>query len=173
MNLALSSVQGSERRILQLSPFLIAGCSCRFPAMLRELEASEAELGISSYGLAETTLEEVFLAVTSRKEGLEVVPKHDATAPGVVEQVALDMSSAEDESDALLPVAAGSSSEFAGDLRRPTRILVFPFSPNSPRAPCIGHYLALVIQTGSFGYASSVVRDHPCCMADECKWLTD
>ncbi|KAF8072728.1 Abca17 [Scenedesmus sp. PABB004] len=34
-----------------------------FPALLRELEARAAALGVSSYGLSVTTLEEVFLAV--------------------------------------------------------------------------------------------------------------
>lgn len=39
--------------------------ACRFPALLRELEDSKADLGVDSYGLEVTTLEEVFLAVSA------------------------------------------------------------------------------------------------------------
>ncbi len=35
----------------------------RFPAMLRELDADKRRLGVDNYGLAVTTLEEVFLSV--------------------------------------------------------------------------------------------------------------
>ena len=38
---------------------------CRLPGLLQELEDSKAELGISSFGLSVTTLEEVFLAVSA------------------------------------------------------------------------------------------------------------
>lgn len=37
----------------------------RFPALLRALESGKQALGVSSYGLSETTLEEVFLRVNS------------------------------------------------------------------------------------------------------------
>ena len=38
---------------------------CSFPALLQELEESKADLGVDSYGLSVTTLEEVFLAVSA------------------------------------------------------------------------------------------------------------
>lgn len=38
---------------------------CRFPALLQDLEDSKAEIGVDSYGLEVTTLEEVFLAVSA------------------------------------------------------------------------------------------------------------
>ena len=37
----------------------------RFPGLLRELQAKKAPLGVLSYGLSSTTLEEVFLKVAS------------------------------------------------------------------------------------------------------------
>ena len=40
-------------------------CAAQFPALLRELQARGPGLGASSYGLSETTLEEVFHAITS------------------------------------------------------------------------------------------------------------
>ena len=39
---------------------------CRFPGLLQELEASKDALGVDSYGLAVTTLEEVFLTVSAQ-----------------------------------------------------------------------------------------------------------
>ena len=41
---------------------------CRFSGLLRELDADKAALGIQSYGLSSTTLEEVFLKVSSLGE---------------------------------------------------------------------------------------------------------
>jgi hypothetical protein len=38
-----------------------------FPAMLRELEASEATLGVGSYGISITSMEEVFLALAHQE----------------------------------------------------------------------------------------------------------
>ena len=35
----------------------------KFPALLQELDANKQQLGISSYGIAITTLEDVFLKV--------------------------------------------------------------------------------------------------------------
>ena len=39
--------------------------SCRFGALLRDLEDRKGELGVTSYGLSSTTLEEVFLNVSA------------------------------------------------------------------------------------------------------------
>ncbi len=44
---------------------LTAAARRRFPALLRELEARKAGLGLSGFGLSVTTLEEVFLAVSA------------------------------------------------------------------------------------------------------------
>ena len=38
---------------------------CSLPGLLQDLEDSKADLGITSYGLSVTTLEEVFLAVSA------------------------------------------------------------------------------------------------------------
>ena len=40
-------------------------CVCSLPGLLQELEDSKEQLGITSYGLTVTTLEEVFLAVSA------------------------------------------------------------------------------------------------------------
>ena len=45
--------------------FEAVSAACRFPALLRELEDSKADLGVDSYGVEVTTLEEVFLAVSA------------------------------------------------------------------------------------------------------------
>lgn len=37
--------------------------SARFPALLRDIEAQEAALGVRSYGISITSMEEVFLAL--------------------------------------------------------------------------------------------------------------
>ena len=39
--------------------------ACSLPGLLQELEDSKEQLGITSYGLTVTTLEEVFLAVSA------------------------------------------------------------------------------------------------------------
>ncbi len=63
----------------------------RFAALLEDLEASKGELGIDSYGLTVTTLEEVFLAVSAAAAAAGAktgaAPPLDGTGP----QVALDM----------------------------------------------------------------------------------
>jgi hypothetical protein len=46
-------------------PSVAAAARRRFPALLRELEARRAALGLSGFGLSVTTLEEVFLAVSA------------------------------------------------------------------------------------------------------------
>ena len=40
-------------------------CQCSLPGLLQDLEETKADLGITSYGLSVTTLEEVFLAVSA------------------------------------------------------------------------------------------------------------
>lgn len=47
-----------------------------FPAVLRSLDAEAAVLGIASYGLSVTTLEEVFLAVADQAVSLRNGPQH-------------------------------------------------------------------------------------------------
>jgi len=49
-----------------------------FAGLLRELESKKAELGVSSYSLGVTTLEEVFIRVT---EGTVEIPSKSASAP--------------------------------------------------------------------------------------------
>ena len=44
-------------------------CLCRFSELLRQLDDSKQRLGVASYGLAVTTLEEVFLKVSLQQEG--------------------------------------------------------------------------------------------------------
>ena len=68
-------------------------CWCRLPSLLQELEDSKAELGISSFGLSVTTLEEVFLAVSAaaseeakaRKQGAAKLEAHSAPPAGAAE----------------------------------------------------------------------------------------
>ena len=43
----------------------------RFPELLRQLDNSKQRLGVASYGLAVTTLEEVFLKVSLQQGGLD------------------------------------------------------------------------------------------------------
>lgn len=73
----------------------------RFPALLRELEAKRQPLGVDSYGLSVTTLEEVFLRVT---EGAgEKLPKESTQDLSVVELVSVETppgSSQRDRGDA-------------------------------------------------------------------------
>lgn len=65
----------------------------RFAAMLEDLEASRGDLGIDSYGLTVTTLEEVFLAVSAAAAGA----KTGAALPldGTGPHVTLDMQTPE------------------------------------------------------------------------------
>ena len=44
-------------------------CLYRFPELLRQLDNSKQRLGVASYGLAVTTLEEVFLKVSLQQGG--------------------------------------------------------------------------------------------------------
>ena len=101
--------------------------------MLRELEASKAALGVSSYGLAETTLEEVFLAVTRQRESAAIpatVELKAADRPEDSQDVSVAVGDENGESRPFLESSEPSgSAEFDGDLRRPTRVLVgFPAS---------------------------------------------
>ena len=102
----------------------------RFPDLLRELESAKAELGVSGYGLSETTLEEVFLTVTSQgKEpprGGNAAAGHVAVALGIPVVAGAPTAGAERQ-----PLLRGYSddlgeggNEYEGDLRRPTRVQV-------------------------------------------------
>ena len=101
----------------------------RFPDLLRELEGAKAELGVSGYGLSETTLEEVFLTVTSQGKGPRsgsAAAGHVAVAVGPPAVAAASPAGAERR-----PLLRGDSddlgeggSEYEGDLRRPTRVQV-------------------------------------------------
>ena len=103
--------------------------------MLRELEASKAALGVSSYGLAETTLEEVFLAVTRQRESAavpETVELKAANRSEPSQEVSVPVGAENGESRPFLGSSEPSdSAEFDGDLRRPTRVLV-GFWENEP-----------------------------------------
>ena len=71
---------------------------CRFPGLLQELEAAREALGIDSYGLAVTTLEEVFLTVSAQAaaEGAKsgnAGQQHEAE-PGSRQQVVLEVGAA-------------------------------------------------------------------------------
>ena len=44
---------------------------CRFPELFRGLEERKGELGITGYGITETTLEEVFLSATRQRSDSE------------------------------------------------------------------------------------------------------
>lgn len=50
--------------------------SAAFPAVLRSLDGSADSLGITSYGLSVTTLEEVFLAVADQAPSMHRKPQH-------------------------------------------------------------------------------------------------
>jgi ATP-binding cassette subfamily A (ABC1) protein 3 len=63
---------------LELSYRLPFSCVSSFPALLRSLDAKGSELGVDSYGLGVTTLEEVFLSVT--KDSAEFKKPVDAEA---------------------------------------------------------------------------------------------
>lgn len=95
-----------------------------FSKLLEDLEASKEELSIRGYGLSETTLEEVFLAVNSK--GLSV-PEHNGES---FEHTALDFDEEDTPSTPLLresgheKLASPFSGSFSGDLRRPTRVQV-------------------------------------------------
>ena len=65
--------------------------------MLRELEAGKADMGVSSYGLAETTLEEVFLTVATRGGAADASQAKPATSNGP----AIDHHTAAEESPLL------------------------------------------------------------------------
>jgi hypothetical protein len=51
---------------------------CSFPGLLRDLEKEQRALGVDSYGLSVTTLEEVFLSVSAGAG--EKMPKLDGTS---------------------------------------------------------------------------------------------
>lgn len=55
---------------------------CRFPGLLRELEDSKAELGVDSYGLEVTTLEEVFMAVSAAAASADEAGRQQRNPPG-------------------------------------------------------------------------------------------
>jgi ATP-binding cassette subfamily A (ABC1) protein 3 len=55
-------------------------CVRLFPRLFEELEAHDHALGINSYGISMTTLEEVFLTIAG---GVELPPKHAAAAVAV------------------------------------------------------------------------------------------
>lgn len=105
---------------------------CSFSKLLEDLEASKQELGIRGYGLAETTLEEVFLAVNSKGKG---------AADPSLEDVGLHHTAIAVEGDEPeAPLLGGEnglarhSGSFDGDLRRPTRLTVSNTSTPSPPA---------------------------------------
>ena len=97
---------------------------CSFSRLLEDLEASKQELGIRGYGLAETTLEEVFLAVNSKGKGV--------SAADVIEteqqQTALLIDEEDTQGAPLLPGQENGfprvSGSFDGDLRRPSKLIV-------------------------------------------------
>lgn len=51
-------------------------CLFRFPELLRQLDDSKQRLGVASYGLAVTTLEEVFLKVSLQQGGSDSGSNH-------------------------------------------------------------------------------------------------
>ena len=51
-------------------------CTYRFPELLRQLDDSKQRLGVASYGLAVTTLEEVFLKVSLQQGGSDSGSNH-------------------------------------------------------------------------------------------------
>ena len=108
---------------------------CSFPSLLRSLDASKEELNIKGYGLAETTLEEVFLAVNSKGKSLESLGSMSRD----LEQTNLAVTDDDHEPhdtpllrNALSNGAYTASDPFEGDLRRPTKVLVR--SQSSPTA---------------------------------------
>ena len=102
---------------------------CRFPQLFRDLDSRKEELEITGYGIAETTLEEVFLAATQRSAATD-------TKKGVFEDhtiVPVDDSSEENEEHALV---ASSSDAYEGDRRRPERLTVSYLSLSSRASKC-------------------------------------
>ncbi len=100
---------------------------CRFPALLRDLEDSKAELGVNSYGLEVTTLEEVFLAVSAaasadakaaRRRSTQPAPSARAAAEEKAE-VAVDV-------DTLHEPAHGRSNGAKGDEQHVQLLKVSP-----------------------------------------------
>ena len=98
---------------------------CSFSQLLEDLEASKQAFGVKGYGLSETTLEEVFLAVNSKGKG---PPSLDEAAS---EHLSVAVAEAADASTPLLQNDVGNgvlreSHSFDGDLRRPMRLTVPP-----------------------------------------------
>ena len=103
--------------------------SCRFPKLFRELESKKADLGITGYGVAETTLEEVFLAATKQR------PDFDANQKGIFEDDTVlpiddeEINGNSDDQDVRLNL-----DNYEGDRRRPERLMVCHSRIN--RFPC-------------------------------------
>ena len=55
---------------------------CRFPDLLRELDRDRATLGVRSYGLSVTTMEEVFLNVSQAAQAAHAAASPATTANG-------------------------------------------------------------------------------------------
>ncbi len=94
---------------------------CSLPGLLQDLEDSKADLGITSYGLSVTTLEEVFLAVSAaaseeakaRKQGADKLQPSDKPledSSSAVE-VKADEESLDPKADAQLPAEEQPAAE--------------------------------------------------------------
>lgn len=106
---------------------------CSLPGLLQDLEDSKADLGITSYGLSVTTLEEVFLAVSAaaseeakarKQEADKLQPsdKHLEDSSSATEHKA-DEESLDPKADAQLPAEEQPAAE-----KPYTLIKVWPFS---------------------------------------------
>ena len=106
---------------------------CSLPGLLQDLEDSKADLGITSYGLSVTTLEEVFLAVSAaaseeakarKQEADKLQPpdKHLEDSSSATEHKA-DEESLDPKADTQLPAEEQPAAE-----KPYTLIKVWPFS---------------------------------------------
>lgn len=102
------------------------------------MEASKEELGIKGYGLTETTLEEVFLAVNSKGKGIEV----QENGLGELDHTSVPISDMEDgDMRPLLANDAGindcsMSDAYEGDLRRSVRVQVWSAESLGKKSSC-------------------------------------
>lgn len=80
-----------------------------FPAMLRELEASEATLGVGSYGISITSMEEVFLALAHQQT--EQIHTHASDAAAVTAEAE---DARESVSTGCAAIGKGETSDDAG-----------------------------------------------------------